>query len=175
MWLRALFLMAVILILEGHVAGGYVRPATSMTRLATQPSVSLDRTDASRFRLNWNPFRQNFNKLFPATTTTTSTTRPAIQPSVSLHRTDASGFHFNWNFQEVFGSTIKKIELFAVPVNSELGVANVSTVVFSNATSGSITTGLRPYTEYETAVVVTTNETTTTHPVKRAWTWGTGM
>uniref|UniRef100_A0A5K3F5N0 Secreted protein n=1 Tax=Mesocestoides corti TaxID=53468 RepID=A0A5K3F5N0_MESCO len=103
MWLLALFLLPATLILEANVARG-------------------DVTSAS-----------------------TSTTRPAIQPSVSLDRTDASGFHFKWNFQEVFGSTIKKIELFAVPVNSDLGVANVSTVVFSNATSGSITTGLRPY------------------------------
>uniref|UniRef100_A0A5K3G5F8 Fibronectin type-III domain-containing protein n=1 Tax=Mesocestoides corti TaxID=53468 RepID=A0A5K3G5F8_MESCO len=107
-------------------------------------------------------------------TTATTTTRPAIQPSVSLHRTDASGFHLRWNLQDVMPDSIQKIELIAVPVDSDLGVANASAVVASNATEGSITTGLRPYTEYDAVVEVTTSAATTAYPAGRAWTWSTG-
>ncbi|VDD84480.1 unnamed protein product [Mesocestoides corti] len=111
-----------------------------------------------------------------ATTTAAAatTTRPVIEPTVSLDRTDASGLHVRWDFQEVMHDSIEKIELIAVPVDSELGVTNASAVVASNATEGSITTGLRPYTEYDVVVQVTTNAATTAYPAGRAWTWSSG-
>uniref|UniRef100_A0A5K3FZN1 Fibronectin type-III domain-containing protein n=3 Tax=Mesocestoides corti TaxID=53468 RepID=A0A5K3FZN1_MESCO len=69
--------------------------------------------------------------------------------------------------------SIQKIELIAVPVGSDLGVANASAVVAPTATEGSITTGLRPYTENNVVVQVTTNGATTAFPTGQAWTWST--
>ncbi|VDD84411.1 unnamed protein product [Mesocestoides corti] len=110
-----------------------------------------------------------------ATTTTATTTRPVIEPSLYLDWTDASGFHLRWDFQDVMHGSIQKIELIAVPVDSDLGVANASAVVAPNVTEGSITTGLRPYTEYDVVVEFTTNGATTAYTAGRAWTWSSAL
>uniref|UniRef100_A0A5K3EJ09 Fibronectin type-III domain-containing protein n=2 Tax=Mesocestoides corti TaxID=53468 RepID=A0A5K3EJ09_MESCO len=118
------------------------------------------------------PYSQSASTWSAATRkATATTTRPVIQPSLYLDWTDASGLHVRWDFQDVMHGSIQKIELIVVPVDSDLGVTNASAIVAPNATEGSITTGLRPYTEYDVVVEFTTNGATTAYTAGRAWTW----
>ncbi len=78
---------------------------------------------------------------------------PAVEPVVKVDSVEADGIHFSWNLQDIGGAPIKSITLAARPVDG----ATVSLSVDPHAKNGILSSGLKPYTEYDTSVDVVRN------------------